>query len=234
MNVAIVLAGGVGARIGAGMPKQFIEVLGKPILIYTLETLEKSPLIDEIVLVCVESHMDLAKEYCEKYAISKAEIFVKGGKDYTHSCMNGMNALRGRCKPDDIVVISTANRPFTSLEEIEDSISVCSEYGSGIAARKCGLCMFVVGEDRTHSRDYQRENLVQTATPWTFKYGPLMKALDKFEDGALPPCESYPAAIYVAAGNEAYFSLLEPQNIKITENEDLVLMEQMLKERENA
>lgn len=234
MNVAIVLAGGVGTRIGAGIPKQFIEVLGKPILIYTLETLEKSPLIDEIVLVCVESHMDLAKEYCEKYAISKAGIFVSGGKDFTHSCINGMNALRRVCKADDMAVVTVANRPFTSLEEIEDSISVCSKRGSGIAARKCALSMFLVGEDRTHSRNYQRDNLVQTAGPWTFRYGALMDAFDRFEDGTLPSCEPYPLAIYVAAGNKTFFSLAKPRNIKITENVDIALMEQMLKEGENA
>jgi 2-C-methyl-D-erythritol 4-phosphate cytidylyltransferase len=234
VNIAIVLAGGVGTRVGAGIPKQFIEVLGKPIMIYTLETFEKDPFIDEIVFVCVESHMDLAKEYCKKYGISKVRTFTNGGEDFTHSCINGMNALRGKCRPDDIVVVTSADRPFISMEEIEDSIAVCREHGSGIAARKCALCMFMVGEDRTHSRNYQRDNLVQTATPWTFQYGPLLVALDRFEAGELPPCESYPPAIYVAAGNEAYFSLAKPGNIKITEKADVALMEQMLKERENV
>ena len=232
MNIAIILAGGVGVRVGAGIPKQFIRVLGKPIMIYTLETFEKDPLIDEIVLVCVESHLELAKNYCKEYKISKAKIFANGGEDFTHSCINGMNVLRQRCRHDDIVVVSSADRPFISREEIDDSIAVCREHGSGIAARKCALCMFMVGEDRTHSGNYQRENLLQTATPWTFQYGLLADALDRFEAGELPDCESYPPAIYVAAGNEVYFSAAKPRNIKITEKADVALMEQMLKEGE--
>lgn len=233
MNIAIVLAGGIGTRVGAEIPKQFIEVLGKPILVYTLETFERNPLIDEIVLVCVGSHMDLAKEYCRKFKVTKIKLFTNGGEDFTHSCMNGMNALRQKCSPDDIVVVTSADRPFVSQEEIDDSIAVCNAHGSGIAARKCALCMFMVGEDRSHSNDYQRENLMQTATPWTFQFGPLMDALDRFEAGELPPCESYPPAIYVAAGNEVYFSMAKPQNIKITEKADVALMKQILKEREN-
>lgn len=231
MNIAIILAGGVGTRVGAHIPKQFIEVLGKPIMIYTLETFESDPVIDEIIFVCVSSHMDLAKSYCEQYGISKVKKFVSGGSDFTHSCINGMNALRERCASDDIILVTSADRPFISQEEIDDSIAVCQKHGSGIAARKCALCMFMVGDDRTHSNNYQRENLLQTATPWTFKYGPLMNALDRFEAGELPRCESYPPAIFVAAGNEAYFSLAKPGNIKITEKQDIALMEQMLKER---
>ena len=232
MNIAIVLAGGIGLRVGADIPKQFIPVRGKPIMIYTLEVFEKDPLIDEIVFVCVETHMDLAKEYCKTYGISKVKTFAPGGADFTHSCINGMLALRSRCAADDIVVVTSADRPFISQEEIDDSIAVCREHGSGIAARKCARCMFLVGEDRTHSANYQRENLMQTATPWTFAFGPLMDALDRFEKGQLPPCECYPPAIYVAAGHEVYFSLAKPQNIKITEKTDIAVMEQMLKERE--
>ena len=233
MNIAIVLAGGVGARVGADMPKQFIEVLDKPIMIYTLETFEADPLIDEIVFVCVETHMELAQTYCRQYGITKAKTFVPGGEDFTHSCINGMRALVGRSGPDDIVIVTSADRPFISQEEIDDSIRVCEQHGCGIAARKCALCMFMVGEDRTHSDNYQRENLLQTATPWTFQYGPLTDALDRYEAGSLPSCENYPLAIYIAAGHEAYFSVSRPENIKITEKTDIALMEQMLKEGES-
>ncbi len=232
MNTAIVLAGGIGVRVGAGIPKQFIEVLGKPIMIYTLEVFEEEPLIDEIVFVCVETHMELARSYIKKYGLSKVATYVKGGVDFTHSCINGMSALRNRCAPDDIVVITSADRPFITREEIDDSIAVCREHGSGIAARDCAICMFMVGGDRTHSSNYQRDNLVQIATPWTFRYGPLMEALDRYDAGKLPSCEPYPPAIFTAAGNKAYFSHAKPGNIKITEKTDVALMEQLIKERQ--
>ena len=231
INIAIVLAGGTGTRIGAKIPKQFIKVLGKPIIIYTLEAIEQNQMIDQIVLVCVKSHMDLAKEYCEKYQIRKAKTFIGGGIDFTSSCYNGMNALRGTCSPEDIVMITSADRPFITQEEINDSIIVCRKHGSGVAAGPCARCMFMAEGSREHSSNYQRDELIETATPWSFGYGKLMNALDLFKSGELPACESYPVAIYVAAGNEAYFSKKDPNNIKITEQVDLAIMEQVLKER---
>ncbi len=231
MNIAIVLAGGTGSRIGAGIPKQFIKVQGKPLLIYSLEVFQSNRNIDYIVLACIESHMQLAMEYCEEYGISKVKYIVPGGEDFTHSCMNGMEALRGKCDREDNVLIVAADRPFISPEEIEEAIELSNEHGSGIPVRKCALCMFMVGEDRSHSSDYQRDNLVQIQSPWTFKYGLFQDALDKYNRGELPPCENYPVAMFAAAGNEVYFAEGDPANIKITEKTDLALMEQMLKER---
>ena len=82
MNIAIVLAGGVGKRVGARIPKQFIEVLGKPIFVYCLEAFERNPLVDEIVLVCVESFTETARKYCQQFGISKVHRIVPGGADY--------------------------------------------------------------------------------------------------------------------------------------------------------
>ena len=232
MNIAIVLAGGTGSRIGSELPKQFIEVMGKPIMIYCLEIFQKNPLIDQIVLVCLESHIHLAEKYCEQYGITKIDCIIPGGDDFTHSCMNGMEALRSRCNSDDNILIVAADRPFISDAEIEEAVALCDKLGSGIPVRKCSLCMFMVGEDRSHSHDYQRENLVQIQSPWTFKYGLFQDALDRYNAGLLPPCENYPVAMFAAAGNEVYFASGDPRNIKITEKTDIALMEQMLKERE--
>ncbi len=231
MNTAVILAGGVGERVGAGIPKQFIKVLGKPIMIYTMEAFEKCELIDRIILVCVASHMDLAKQYCHEFGITKAVSFVEGGADFLHSCINGMNSLRGVCSDEDNVVITSADRPFISEEEIEDALRVCDEKGSGIAARPCSLCMFRVGEDRSCSDEYLREELVQTATPWAFRFGGLAAALDAYESGLLPKCESYPIAIYAAACGKVHFSKANARNIKITEQTDVALMEQMLTDK---
>lgn len=234
MNIAIALAGGTGTRIGGPVPKQFIKVQDKPIMIYALEVFEHSPLIDGIVLVCVESHIQLAREYCEQYGISKVKWIVPGGEDFTHSCINGMKCLQPVCGDKDNVLIVAVDRPFITEKEISDAIRTSTEHGSGIPVRKCALCMFMVGEDRTHSHDYQRENLVQIQSPWTFQYGPFWGALKKYLDGQVPPCENYPVAIYAAVGNEVYFTEGDPRNIKITEKTDIQLMEQMLKEGERV
>ncbi len=229
MNIALVLAGGTGSRVGSELPKQFIEVAGKPIMAYTLETVQADPWIDEIVLVCIAQYLELGRQICERYHITKVRSIVPGGCDFVHSCLNGMNSLRNRCSEDDVLVIVSADRPFLSTEEIHDAISVCERYGSGVAARKCSLCMFMVGEDKTHSSNYQRESLMQTVTPWVFRFWPLMKAMDQYETGMLPKCEAYPLAIYAAAGYELYFSKALPENFKITEQQDILLMEMVIK-----
>lgn len=231
MNVAIVLAGGTGSRIGADIPKQFIMVEGKPIMIYALEALEENPFVDAAVLVCLENCLELSRYYCLQFAVTKAKWFVPGGADFTHSCINGMKALEGICKEEDNVLIVAADRPFISQREINEAITVCNKYGSGIPARNCALCMFVVGEDRTHSRNYQRENLVQIQSPWTFKYGLFKDALAHSQAGLLPESENYPVAMFAAAGNEVFFVPGDSDNIKITEKYDIPLMEYMLKER---
>ena len=230
MNIAVILAGGVGLRVGAGYPKQFIEVLGKPIIAYTLETYQRDEKIDRIMLVCVATHMDLMKKICTDWGITKVEWIVPGGDTFVASCICGMKGLQGHCSDDDLVVVTSGDRPFTSQGEIDDSIDLALERGCGVAGRKCPLCLFEVGEDRSHSRDYKRDNLVLTATPWTFRYGPLMDALDRYSRGEFPGCEAYPIAIYAAAGHEVWFSKAEPRNIKITEKADVALMEQMLRE----
>ena len=230
MNIAIVLAGGTGSRVGASIPKQFIEVLGKPLLVYCLEVFEKHKLVDGIVLVCHKDYINLADNYCKQYDISKSLGIVPGGEDFTHSCMNGMDFLRNTCSRDDNVLIVAGDRPFIADQEIEEAIALSNAHGSGIPVRKCPLCMFMVGKDRSHSSDYQRENLVQIQSPWTFKYGLLQDALDQYNAGNLPPCENYPVALFAAAGNEVYFAKGDPRNIKITEKTDFVLMEQMIRE----
>lgn len=234
MNIAIVLAGGTGSRIGAGIPKQFIEVLGKPMMVYCLDVFEKHNMVDGIVLVCIEDYIQKAKEICDRYGISKIMGVIPGGEDFTHSCMNGMDFLSETCGEEDNVMIVAADRPFINPDEITEAIELSNKHGSGIPVRKCALCMFMVGDDRSHSSDYQRENLVQIQSPWTFRYTKFMDSLNKYRRGELPPCENYPVAMFAAAGNEVYFAKGDPENIKVTEKTDIALMEQMLKEREES
>ncbi len=227
MNIAILLAGGIGARVGAEIPKQFIEVEGKPIMVYTLETFQKNEQIDEIILVCVEKWLEKAQSYCEKFNISKLKTIAKGGAEFIDSCINGLNVANPQ--ENDIIVITSVDRPLISDEEINDSIRVCQEYGSGVAARKCSLCMFKIDNDSTKSKEYLRDSLMQTATPWTFKYSNLKNAIDRYLNKEFV-CESYPVAIYAAAGNEVHFSKASPRNFKITEKHDVKLFEEIIKE----
>lgn len=230
MNFALILAGGVGSRVGSKTPKQFIKVFGKPIMVYTLETFQNNNEVDEIVLVCIDAYMDLAKKYCKKFKIDKVKSFVSGGKEFIDSCLNGMNSIAGCAKDNDVILVTSADRPLISNEEIEDAIRVCKIHGSGIAARPCPLCMFKVGEDRDCSSEYLRNDLMQTSTPWAFNYKKLNDALLKYNNLEFKS-EPYPIAIYAKAGNKVYFSKSKAENFKITEKHDIVLFEQIIKNR---
>ena len=106
MNIAVVLAGGTGTRVGANIPKQFIEVQGKPILAYTLDNFEVDPEIEAIEVVCHKDWVDHVRKICEKYGISKLRWLTTGGETFQESTMNGIFNLKDKISPDDIVVFS--------------------------------------------------------------------------------------------------------------------------------
>ena len=112
MNVAIILAGGVGSRVGAGKPKQFIEIFKKPVLVYTIELFENHPEIDAVEVVCIKSHIDYLKELIDKYSLDKVRWIVEGGEDFQHSVINGVNNLKGELNDDDIVLVHYGASPL--------------------------------------------------------------------------------------------------------------------------
>lgn len=133
MNVAMVLAGGVGKRMGAKTPKQFIRVLGKPVIAYTLETIQNNPNIDAIEVVTIGSFLDEVAKYKDDYGISKLRWITMGGDSCQDSIRNGVFNLEGKIAPSDIVCMIMSVTPLISDDVINDSIRVCIEYGNAIA-----------------------------------------------------------------------------------------------------
>ena len=132
MVYVIIIAGGVGNRLGASVPKQFVEVLGKPVIAYTMEHFQNHSEIDAIELVCVDGYQDHLMGIADRYGISKVIKIVKGGSEYERSIMNGVAGLEGIAKPDDIVMIHWSASPFLTEEMISDNIRVCKEKGNAI------------------------------------------------------------------------------------------------------
>ena len=141
MNIPIILAGGVGSRLGADKPKQFIEVLGKPVLVYTIEAFQNHPEIDAIEIVCIESHIDYLKELIKEYNLDKVKWITKGGKDFQHSVINGVNNLKDKINDEDIVLVHYGASPFVSEDIISDAIRVCKEKGNSSPAMSSVLLL---------------------------------------------------------------------------------------------
>lgn len=224
MNVAIILAGGIGSRVGANQPKQFIDVFGKPIIIYTIEKFQNHPDIDQIEVVCVESHIEYMHKLVKKYNLNKVKWIVKGGENFQYSVINGINHLKKICKKDDIVLIHYAASPFIESDIITDAIKVCSEKGNCVSATPCYL-LLGSNENNTYSKKWiDRDKVMQLNSPQCFKYS---IAFDLFEEAKeknlIDKVEPHTTTLMYLMNKTIYFSKGNQTNIKITTQEDVNL-----------
>lgn len=229
MNAAIVLAGGTGSRVGADKPKQFIEILGKPILAYTLDNFQKDPEIDAIEIVCHKDWVDEVQSICRRYEITKLRWLTIGGDSFQTSTLNGVFHLRDKISSDDIVVISFGVSPFCTPDIINDSIRVAKEHGNGISAEDSPLCTCIKDDEYSTTQNLIRETIKGFSNPWTFRYGELVEAYDEvIEKGLLNQLEPHTTSVYLALGKRLWFSKSSGYNFKITLREDLDKFEGLL------
>ena len=113
MTTAIIIAGGTGRRMGQSIPKQFISVYEKPVIIYTLEGFQRHPQIDAIEVVCIDGWHDVLRAYAEQFGITKLKWVVSGGETAQESIRNGVFFLEEKISPDDVVIIHDWNPPDT-------------------------------------------------------------------------------------------------------------------------
>lgn len=223
MNYVIIIAGGVGSRLGAPVPKQFVEVLGKPVIAYTMEHFQKHPEIDAIELVCVDGFQEHLKEIAEKYGISKVFKIVKGGSEYERSIMNGVVGLEGIAKPDDLVIIHWAASPFLSEEIITDNIRVCKEKGNAITASYSYL-LYGTNDGDHAKKSINRDTFMTLAAPQSFKYKVITDIYRQVEEKHMfDYVETHTPAFMAELGIPIFFSKGSHTNIKITEKEDIDL-----------
>ncbi len=224
MNYVIMIAGGVGSRLGAPVPKQFVEVLGKPVIAYTMEHFQSHPEIDAIELVCVDGYQDHLKEIAEKYGITKVMKIVKGGSEYERSIMNGVAGLEGIAKPDDLVIIHWSASPFLSEEIITDNIRVCKERGNAITASYSYL-LYGSNDGDCSKKAINRESFMTLAAPQSFRYEVIKDLYKQVEEKNLfeKVKERHTNVFMEALGIPLYFSKGSHTNIKITTKEDIDL-----------
>ena len=226
MNTVLMLAGGVGARMGANIPKQFIRIKGKPIIAYTLEILEKNENIDAIEIVCVHGFEDLLVSIINKYVFKKVRWICEGGPTFSLSVFNGLKNLRGILHPDDLLMIHMSVAPFIGDDILNDSIRVAKEKGNSISENPCYLCMGSHDNDEYSTKSVLRETITGLNTPQTFHFGELISLYDRAEsDGILEDLEPHTTSIYYHYNKPLYFSKGSQLNIKITNQDDLDLFE---------
>lgn len=224
MTYLVLIAGGVGNRLGASVPKQFVEVFGKPIIAYTMEHFQNHQEIDAIELVCVDGYQEHLKGIVDKYGITKVIKIVKGGSEYERSIMNGVAGLEGIAKEDDVVMIHWSASPFINEEMISDNIRVCKEKGNAITASYSYL-LYGSNDGDCAKKAINRESFMTLSAPQSFLYKNIVNLYKQVEEKRLfETIEEHHTTVFMAElGIPLYFSKGSHTNIKITTKEDLDL-----------
>lgn len=232
-NIGLIIAGGVGARMGQDIPKQFLSVYDRPVIVYTMEAFQKHPDIDAIEIVCVDEWQGALKAYAKQFGIAKLESVVSGGKNGQDSIRNGLYDIAERYhSDDDIVLIHDAIRPMVSQEIITDNIRVCRENGNAITVVPCTAAMLKTYDSFSTTEQVPRDNLKITQTPQAFYVNDIVEAhkeaLSKGITNSVASC-----TMYIELGRKLYMSKGSEKNLKLTTTEDIEIFKALLKAKKD-
>ena len=230
MNIGLIIAGGVGARMNNAIPKQFMTVFDKPIIIYTLEAFEKHPSIDVIAVVCLDGWDNILASYAKQYSITKLKHIVPAGKVGQESIKNGIMELAKHYGKDDIVLIHDAIRPNVSNDIISDCISTIEKHGFTVVAMPCNEAMLETYDFESSEKSFPRDNLKRTQTPQGARLGQMVELHEKAKEMGITNSVAT-CTLVTETGGRIYFSAGSGKNLKITTPEDIDIFKALLQQR---
>ena len=226
-NIALLIAGGSGNRMHQDIPKQFLTVNEKPVIVYTLTAFEKHPEIDAIAVVCIAGWEQVLWAYAKQFGITKLKYVVPGGKNGQDSIRNGVMELEKHYDPEDIVLIHDAIRPMVSAEIISDNIRVARQFGNATTVIPCAEAMLQTEDGVVSVGSYPRDRLKRTQTPQAFHIGAICdlhrRALQAGITNSVASC-----TLMIEMGEEVFFSAGSEKNIKLTTVEDIDIFKALL------
>ena len=226
-NIALIIAGGSGNRMHQDIPKQFITVNERPVIVYTLAAFEKHPEIDAIAVVCIEGWEQVLWAYAKQFCIRKLKYVIPGGKNGQESIRNGVMELEKHYDREDLVLIHDAIRPMVSAEIISDNIRVAREYGNAVTVIPCAEAMIQTEDGVVSVGSYPRERLKRTQTPQAFHVGQICdlhrRALEAGITNSVASC-----TLMIELGEKIFFSAGSEKNIKLTTVEDIDIFKALL------
>lgn len=227
MNVALLTAAGSGTRMHQDIPKQFIHVDNKPVIIHTLEAFQRHPSIDAIIVVTIDSWSSILWAYANQFGITKLKWVVPGGETGQESIYNGLCELRKHLDDEDVVIIHDGNRPMVSSEVISDNLVTYAKYGSAVAVVPCTEVVFESEDGLTSCVSTEREKLFRTQTPHSYKLIDLLEAHNYARANGINNMAAS-CMLMKELGKITYFSKGSEENIKITTTEDLKIFKALL------
>lgn len=233
MNIALLTAAGNGTRMQQDIPKQFMHVDNKPILVYTMEAFQKHPGIDAIIVVCLEGWENVLWAYAKQFNITKLKWIVPGGSTGQESIYCGLCELERVCGEEDVVVIHDGNRAMVSEEIISNAMATYSRHGCAVAVIPCTEAVFKSQDGHVSAEHVKREELWRTQTPHVYALGKLIwahkEALKREITGTAATC-----ALMNELGERIYFSAGSEKNLKITTVDDIELFKALLHSRKEV
>ena len=227
MNIALIIAGGSGQRMNQDIPKQFINVNDKPVIVYTLEAFQQHPGIAAIAVVCLEGWREILNAYAKQFNITKLRWITDGGKNGQESIKNGIWALKEECAPDDMILIHDGIRPMVSQEIISDCITKCRKNGSAVTVIPCAEAMLLSDDKLSSKETILRDKLARTQTPQAFFLEKLVwaheEAAKRGITNSIATC-----TLMIELGEKVSFSTGSEKNIKLTTTDDIEIFKALL------
>jgi len=233
MNVAILLAGGAGTRSNQDIPKQFISMFNQMLIIYALKAFQEHPMIDYIVVSCIEGWESILRANALEANISKLRHIVPGGEEVQSSTRNALVSLENILKPSDIVIIHDSVRPLIPEWVITDCVETAQKYGSGLSAVRCQETIIYTDDGISGSESIHRDGIMRVQTPQAYQFGKVLSAHKKAVEMGITGAV-YTNTMMLELGDNLYFSKGSEKNIKITSKEDIALFKALYKAKDEA
>lgn len=226
-NIALILAGGSGQRMHQNIPKQFLTINDRPVIVYTMEAFQKHADINAIAVVCISGWEQVLKAYADQFNITKLKHIVTGGENGQASIRNGVFELEKHYAADDIVLIHDGIRPLVSEEIISDCIVTTKKYGSAISSVPCYEPVMRTEDGLKTCDFYPREKLKRSHTPHGFPIGKICAMHRLALERGITNAVSSNTMLF-DLGEQVYFSAGSEKNIKLTTVEDIEIFKALL------
>lgn len=226
-NYVIILAGGIGKRMGSDIPKQFLEIRGKPIITYSIENFQINPQIEKIVVICVKEWIPYVKKLVEDYHLTKVKWIIVGGETGHDSIRNGVFFLKDKIEQDDYIIIHDAVRPVLPQKAIDEVIRVAHEKGNASSSVVCHPPIVYTEDGYSGITDVDRDHVMLTASPQAYRYSLALKCYTQAEIENLHDT-TFTSSLLIHCGERVYFAKGTTCNIKVTRKEDLALFQALL------
>ncbi len=235
-NVAVILAGGKSTRNMQNIPNQFINVLGKPVIMYCLEAYQRHPAIDDIYIVCLKGWESIVEAYAKQYGIDKLRGIIQGGETGIKSVRKGIERIQNDYCDSDVIILQESTRPMVTEEMISKLLNACQRNGSAVTCEPMGdYLQFKLGnediEASRHSEYLSRHRIVAAESPEAYRLGMIKETLKNADQKNFRFDETCFVMLLNRLGFEIQFYEGNHNNIKVVRQEDIAIMSALLKNR---